>query len=88
MNKQEIISILSENNLSPNKKFGQNFLCNNDIVKRIVNSAELTNSDSVLEIGPGLGCMTEQMLTKAATVNAVEIDAGLYRYLEQKFSYS
>lgn len=86
MNKLEILNILEQNNLSPNKKFGQNFLCNDDIVSKIVESASLSNIDNILEIGPGLGCMTEKMVKKANKVTAVEIDNGLYKFLSEKFS--
>jgi len=51
MNKQEIIGILREEGLSPNKMYGQNFLINKTITERIVNAARISENDRVIEIG-------------------------------------
>lgn len=55
-------------------KLGQNFLKNKGIVERIINSADLTAEDLVLEIGPGKGILTEELAKKAGKVVAVELD--------------
>lgn len=66
------------------KKFGQNFLINLDILNKIIEAADISN-DVVLEIGPGIGCVTEQLLEKAKKVIAVEIDHRLIPILEDNF---
>ncbi len=85
MNSKKIKNILSDHKLSPNKKFGQNFLCNNNILDKIISSAEITIDDIILEIGPGLGCLTERLLSAGKKVIAVEIDKGLYNFIKKKF---
>ncbi|MBN2038554.1 MAG: ribosomal RNA small subunit methyltransferase A [Spirochaetes bacterium] len=85
MNTKDIIEITRSNNISPNKKLGQNFLCNSTIVNRITASGGVTKNDDILEIGPGLGDLTESLLKKANSVTAVEIDSGLFRILNEKF---
>jgi len=67
-------------------KLGQNFLKNNEIVKKIVESANLKADDLVLEIGPGKGVLTEELAKYAGKVVAVEIDENLVKLLFNKFS--
>lgn len=69
----------------PKKSLGQNFLNSQRVISRIVESAELSQSDIVLEIGPGLGAITEKLLLSAGKVVAVEKDRELYAILEEKF---
>jgi len=71
--------------MSPNKKFGQNFLCGNGVIDRIIKIASVNKDDNILEIGPGLGGLTEKLIEKAGLVTAVEIDSGFVEYLNQKF---
>jgi len=56
------------------KKWGQNFLIQQGVVDSIVQSADVKNGDSILEIGPGLGMLTTALLERNADVTAVEID--------------
>jgi 16S rRNA (adenine1518-N6/adenine1519-N6)-dimethyltransferase len=65
----------------PNKRLGQNFLIDPNIVRKIVALAELSPSDHVLEIGPGRGILTEALCHAAGYVTAVEVDSRLYAYL-------
>jgi 16S rRNA (adenine1518-N6/adenine1519-N6)-dimethyltransferase len=67
--------------LSPSKALGQNFLHDRAIVRRIADSAGVEPDDVVLEIGPGLGILTEELAVRAARVVAVELDAQLAAYL-------
>lgn len=67
-------------------KLGQNFLKNNDIVKKIVESANLKADDLVVEIGPGKGILTEELAKFAGKVVAVELDGELCNLLRNKFS--
>ena len=68
----------------PNKRLGQNFLIDPNIVRKIVALAELDPSDHVLEIGPGRGILTEALCHAAGRVTAAEVDPRLYAYLETK----
>jgi 16S rRNA (adenine1518-N6/adenine1519-N6)-dimethyltransferase len=68
----------------PNKRLGQNFLIDPNIVRKIVSLAELSLSDHVLEIGPGRGILTEALSRAAGRVTAVEVDPRLHAYLETR----
>ena len=68
----------------PNKRLGQNFLIDPNIVRKIVALAELGPSDHVLEIGPGRGILTEALCHAAGRVTAVEVDPRLHAYLETR----
>lgn len=76
-------SILNEYGLHAKKGFGQNFLTDPGILQRIVNAAEVTKDDNVIEIGPGIGALTEQLAQAAGQVVAVEIDQELIPVLEK-----
>ncbi|MFC1551759.1 16S rRNA (adenine(1518)-N(6)/adenine(1519)-N(6))-dimethyltransferase RsmA [Candidatus Latescibacterota bacterium] len=67
------------------KKFGQHFLVDGNIADQIVDFAELTPDDTVLEIGPGRGILTEKLLERTENVTAVEIDRNLITNLKLKF---
>ena len=69
--------ILQQYELRAQKKYGQNFLVDAGILEKIVNAAKITQDDFVLEIGPGLGTMTQYLCEKAREVCAVEIDRNL-----------
>ena len=68
----------------PNKRLGQNFLIDPNIVRKIVALAELGPNDHVLEIGPGRGILTEALSHAANHVTAVEVDPRLHAYLESR----
>ena len=59
------------------KRFGQNFLARADIVARMVRGARITKGDKVVEVGPGLGILTEELLRVGAELTAVELDRDL-----------
>ena len=69
----------------PKKNLGQNFLKTNSIVKRIIESANLSADDFVIEVGPGEGVLTEELAKKAGKVLAIEIDHTLIKPLQKKF---
>lgn len=69
----------------PLKRFGQNFLIDKNITKKIIESLHLSPGDCVLEIGPGRGALTSDLVEKARRVVAVEIDKGLYENLCLQF---
>ena len=68
------------------KKYGQNFLIDANILAKIVGAAQITEEDCVLEIGPGIGTMTQYLAEAAGQVIAVEIDRGLIPILEETLS--
>ena len=70
--------------IKPKKSLSQNFLIQPKISKKIVDLLELKPEDSVLEIGPGKGALTQFLVEKANLVIAVEIDKNLCQYLKEK----
>lgn len=86
MSQGSVRGLLKQYGLRPSKGLGQNFLCNQVMLERIVAAAELTGDDVVLEIGPGLGSMTELLAQLAGHVVAVELDERLIPILEGTLS--
>ncbi|MDO8603764.1 MAG: 16S rRNA (adenine(1518)-N(6)/adenine(1519)-N(6))-dimethyltransferase RsmA [Candidatus Omnitrophota bacterium] len=80
----EVKSILREYNIRPSKRLGQNFLIDQNIKNKIIEAVELDSEDTVLEIGPGLGALTQDLCIKAKKVIAVEKDKRLYDFLLNK----
>ena len=80
------LEILKKYNFNFQKRFGQNFLIDHNILERIVKAAEITDQDCVLEIGPGIGTMTQYLAESARKVVAVEIDKALMPVLEDTLS--
>ena len=76
-NPKNTIEILQKYNFSFQKKFGQNFLIDTHVLDKIIKAAEITKDDMVLEIGPGIGTMTQYLAEAARKVVAVEIDKNL-----------
>jgi 16S rRNA (adenine1518-N6/adenine1519-N6)-dimethyltransferase len=68
--------------IHPRKRFGQNFLVNRAVIESILESAELSSTDVVVEIGPGLGLLTSELASRSGLVLAVEIDRELYAVLD------
>ena len=82
-NPQNTIEILKKYNFTFQKKFGQNFLIDENVVEKIVRDAGVTKDDFVLEIGPGIGTMTQILCENAREVVAVEIDDKLIPILTE-----
>jgi len=82
----EVRGILAAAGLAPQHRFGQNFLIDLNLMRKLVSAAELTAADTVLEVGPGTGSLTECLLAAGAGVVAVEIDRGLQRVLAERFA--
>ena len=78
--------IMKKYGITANKNLGQNFLINEDVVNNIVNSSEISKQDLVIEIGPGLGTLTEKLLEKAGKVIAIELDERMIKILNDRFS--
>ena len=85
-NPKNTIEILQKYNFNFQKKFGQNFLINTGVLEDIIDAAEVTDEDMVLEIGPGIGTMTQYLCENARQVIAVEIDTNLIPILKDTLS--
>ncbi|MBR6664884.1 MAG: 16S rRNA (adenine(1518)-N(6)/adenine(1519)-N(6))-dimethyltransferase RsmA [Lachnospiraceae bacterium] len=83
---QNTIAVLQKYNFNFQKKFGQNFLIDTHVLEKIMDSAEITKEDCVLEIGPGIGTMTQYLAERAGHVVVVEIDKNLIPILEETLS--
>ena len=81
-NPKNTIEILNKYQFMFQKRFGQNFLIDTHVLEKIIKSAEITKEDLVLEIGPGIGTMTQYLCENAREVVAVEIDKNLIPILE------
>lgn len=86
MNLTECKSALADLGVRPTKSLGQNFLVDGNILDLIVRAAKVDATDMVLEIGPGLGALTQRLLKCAARVIAIEKDKRLHDWLRQHFS--
>ena len=85
-NPQNTIEILQKYHFNFQKKFGQNFLIDTHVLEKIISAAGITKDDMVLEIGPGIGTMTQYLAEAAGKVAAVEIDKNLIPILENTLS--
>ena len=83
---QNTIQVLQKYQFRFQKKYGQNFLIDTGVLERIMTAAEITKEDCVLEIGPGIGTMTQYLAERAREVVAVEIDKNLIPILEETLS--
>ncbi|MBY9015976.1 MAG: ribosomal RNA small subunit methyltransferase A [Candidatus Lokiarchaeota archaeon] len=86
MNKIEVLHTLKQLGIRPNKNLGQNFLIDKNTVSKIILESKIKNEQSILEIGPGLGALTEDLVKYSNQIYAYEIDSGLFFYLSNKFS--
>lgn len=85
-NPQKTIEVIQKYEFAFQKKFGQNFLIDGHVLDKIIRSANITKDDFVLEIGPGIGTMTQYLAEAAREVAAVEIDKALIPILEDTLS--
>lgn len=84
MIKEQVKQILSENNISVKKHFGQNFLLDNNVLEKIVNSADMKENIGIVEIGPGLGFLTNYLAKKAKKMICYEIDEEMVNHLNKQ----
>ncbi|MBQ8970725.1 MAG: 16S rRNA (adenine(1518)-N(6)/adenine(1519)-N(6))-dimethyltransferase, partial [Lachnospiraceae bacterium] len=82
-NNSETLYLIKKHDFTVQKRYGQNFLIDENVLKKIVDAAEITKSDHVIEIGPGLGTMTGLLCEHAEKVTAVEIDKELIPILRE-----
>lgn len=85
-NPKETIQVLQKHEFQFKKKFGQNFLIDPHVLDKIVDAAQITEDDFVLEIGPGIGTLTQYLCERARQVLAVEIDKNLIPILHETLS--
>ena len=78
--------ILKKYNIRANKSLGQNFLVNQNVIDQIITGAEITKDDLIIEIGPGLGTLTKELLEKAGKVVCIELDERMVGILNDRFS--
>ena len=80
----DIQSLLARQGVVPKKRYGQNFLHDGNQMRRIMQAADVSAEDLVLEVGPGTGALTERLLETGARVIAIEVDADLESILRQR----
>ena len=85
INRDSLSKILCTNNVKPDKDYGQNFLVEPEIAKRIVNSLDFKNEDKVIEVGPGLGSLTHFLVEATKDLTAVEIDERMANYIKDTY---
>ena len=85
MNKRKTQLILKDLEIKPNKKLGQNFLVNTNIALKIISESNISEDDVILEIGSGLGALTEELVKLQNKIYSYEIDFKLFQYLTKKF---
>lgn len=85
MNNSFIFEFLKKNNFFSSKKLGQNFLIQDNIKKNIVNLLQISDQDYIVEIGPGLGSLTDYLIKKTKNISIVEIDKRLYEILKDNY---
>ena len=86
MNPSEIRAALAELDLHPSKSLGQNFLADTNLARWIVDRLELSAGDHLVEIGPGLGSLTECAAPACSSLTLIEKDARLVAVLKERFS--
>ena len=84
--KQQIQATLAAAGMHPRHRFGQNFMIDGNLVRTIADAAAITPDDTVIEVGPGTGTLTEELLSRAGRVIAVEIDRDLAGQLRNTFA--
>jgi 16S rRNA (adenine1518-N6/adenine1519-N6)-dimethyltransferase len=83
--KHQIQAILAQAGAGPRHRFGQNFMIDQNLVRAVADAGEIRAEDVVIEVGPGTGTLTEELLSRGAKVVAVEIDRDLAAALRERF---
>src|SRR4051794_22501809 len=84
--KHEIQALLAGAGAQPRHRFGQNFMIDQNLVRVVADAGNVAPGDVVIEVGPGTGTLTEELLARGADVIAVEIDRDLAKLLRERFS--
>ena len=77
--------MLDSHSLAPRHSLGQNFLIDHNLIRKLVDAAGVSSADTILEVGPGTGALTEELLSRGAQVIAAELDQGLAGLLREHF---
>ena len=85
--KKQVETLLSEAGSHPRQQFGQNFMIDGNLVRTVADAGQLSSDDLVLEVGPGTGTLTEELLDRAGQVVAVEIDRDLAALLRKTLGH-
>ena len=83
MNKKQLVSLMESLGVAPSKKLGQNFLVDANFIESIVRAAKIQPGDRILEVGPGFGALTSELLKTGAEVTAIEFDRKLAAWLRE-----
>ena len=81
-----VVKMLKEKNMYAKKQFGQNFLVDKNILNKIIEISNISKSDTVIEIGPGMGCLTEFLCLNARKVICYEIDKEMVDILNESLA--
>ncbi|MGD0141443.1 MAG: 16S rRNA (adenine(1518)-N(6)/adenine(1519)-N(6))-dimethyltransferase RsmA [Tepidisphaeraceae bacterium] len=84
--KQQIQSLLADAGAKPRRRFGQNFMIDGNLVRIVADAGQIAPGDLVIEVGPGTGSLSEELLARGANVLAVEIDRALAEVLRKRFA--
>ncbi|ASJ16146.1 16S rRNA methyltransferase [Thermococcus chitonophagus] len=87
MLKDRLFSLLSKYNLKARDSLGQNFLIVPDVIEKAIEVGEVSKSDIVLEVGPGLGFLTEELAKRAKKVYAIEVDRKIIEILKKEYNW-
>jgi 16S rRNA (adenine1518-N6/adenine1519-N6)-dimethyltransferase len=85
--KMKVQEVLKELKIVPQKEWGQNFIINEEIAKKIVQTLKVKKEDKIIEIGPGIGGLTFHLATLGAKIYAIERDSILAKFLKNKFKH-
>ena len=88
INRSNIFEIVSKANLRPDKDYGQNFLVEPDIAKRIIDSLQINKEDSIIEVGPGLGSLTHFLSAYDNPIEIVDIVLRMTNFLKVVYTHS
>jgi len=83
---REIRALLDQAGIQPRRRFGQNFLIDKNLMGKLLDLADLRDDQTILEVGAGTGSLTQELLSRAGRVVAVEVDRGLAAVLERRFA--
>ena len=83
---EETKFIMNKYNIKADKRLGQNFLVEDEAVNNIIESSQITEKDLIIEIGPGLGTLTKELLEKAKKVICIELDTRMITILKERFA--
>ena len=86
MKKAELLEILDKMNITPSKRFGQNFMLDENLIDFIIRQADISENDLVIEVGPGCGVLTRKLIQAGAMLTAVELDKRICEYLTENLS--